>query len=149
MKTPREILLQRHQTAAPKLDVIRHDVLNAEFQAGQASRLSLISLFFQMEKVWKPVLRLLWQELIWPCRRTWAGLAAVWMALLIFNVSQRDKAELAARKLPPPSPEAILAWRQQEKLLAELIGPSAPGDAEQRKIFLPKPRTEIAEAVAV
>ena len=149
MKTPREFLFQRHQAAAPKLDAIRHDALNAEFKAGQASRLSLISLFFQMETGWKPVLRLLWRELIFPCRRTWAALAAVWIALFIFNVSQRDKAELAARKLPPPSPEAIMAWRQQEKLLAELIGPSAPDDAEQRKIFLPKPRTENAEAVAV
>jgi hypothetical protein len=149
MKTPREILLKRHQAAAPKLDAIRHDVLNAEFKVGQASRLSLISLFFQMETGWKSVLRLLWQELIWPCRRTWTALAAVWMALFIFNVSQRDKVELAARKLPPPSPEAILAWRQQEKLLAELIGPSAPGDVERRKIFFPKPRTEIAEAMAV
>jgi hypothetical protein len=142
MKPPRDILLERHQAATPKLDAIRREVLNAEFKVGQASRLSLISLFFQMETGWKPVLRLLWRELIWPCRRTWAGLAAVWIALLIFNVSQRDESELAARKLPPPSPEAIMAWRQQEKLLAELIGPSTPGDAEQRKIFLPKPRTE-------
>jgi hypothetical protein len=149
MKTPREILLQRHQDAAPKLDAIRHNALNAEFKVGQASRLSLISLFFQMETGWKPVLRLLWLELVWPYRRTWATLAAVWIALFIFNVSQRDKSELAARKLPPPSPEAIMAWRQQERLLAELIGPSVPGDVEQRKIFLPKPRTEIAEAVAV
>jgi hypothetical protein len=149
MKTPRDILLARHQAAMPKLDTIRHDVLNAEFKVGQASRLSLISLFFQMETGWKPVLRLLWRELIFPCRRTWAILAAVWIALFIFNVSQRDKAELAARKLPPPSPEAIMAWRQQEKLLAELIGPSAPGDADRRKIFLPKPRTESAEAEAV
>jgi hypothetical protein len=149
MKTPREILLQRHQAAAPKLDAIRHDALKAEFKVRQASRLSLISLFFQMETAWKPVLRLLWQELIWPCRRTWTALAAVWMALFIFNVSQRDPSELAARKLPPPSPEAILAWRQQEKLLAELIGPASPGDAERRKIFLPKPRTENAETVAV
>ena len=149
MKTPREFLFQRHQAAAPKLDAIRREVLSAEFKVGQASRLSLISLFFQMETGWKPVLRLLWRELIFPCRRTWAALAAVWIALFIFNVSQRDKAELAARKLPPPSPEAIMAWRQQERLLAELIGPSAPGDVEQRKIFLPKPRTENTEAVAV
>jgi hypothetical protein len=149
MKTPRDILLERHQATVPKLDTIRHDVLNAEFKVGQASRLSLISLFFQMETGWKPVLRLLWLELVWPCRRTWATLAAVWVALLIFNVSQRDKVELAARKLPPPSPEAVMAGRQQERLLAELIGPSAPGDVEQRKIFLPKPRTENTEAVAV
>jgi hypothetical protein len=74
----------------------------------------------------------------------------VWIALFIFNVSQRDKSELAARKLPPPSPEAIMAWRQQEKLLAELIGSSeTAGDAERRKIFLPKPRTENAEFLAV
>ncbi|MGB8369977.1 MAG: hypothetical protein ACLPYZ_13555 [Limisphaerales bacterium] len=94
-------------------------------------------------------IRLSFLKLVWPCRRTWTALAAVWIALFIFNVSQRDKSELAARKLPPPSPEAIIAWRQQERLLAELIGPSAPGDAEQRKIFLPKPRTENAEAMAV
>jgi hypothetical protein len=149
MKTPHDILLKRHQAAAAKLDAIRCGVLSAEFKVGQASRLSLISLFFQMKAGWKPVLCLLWRELIFPCRRTWAALAAVWVALFIFNVSQRDQSELAARKLPPPSPEAIMAWRQQELLLAELIGPSAPGDAERRKIFLPKPRTENAETVAV
>ena len=94
-------------------------------------------------------IRLSFLELIWPCRRTWAALTAVWVALFIFNVSQRDKSELAALKLPPPSPEAIMAWRQQERLLAELIGSPGTGDAEQRKIFLPKPRTENMEAVAV
>jgi hypothetical protein len=94
-------------------------------------------------------IRLSFLELVWACRRTWATLAVVWIALFIFNVSQRDKVELAARKLPPPSPEAIMAWRQQEKLLAELIGPPGTGDAERRKIFLPKPRTENTETVAV
>jgi hypothetical protein len=91
----------------------------------------------------------LWRELIFPCRRTWTALAAIWVLIFVFNVSQRDKSELAGRKLPPPSPEAIMAWRQQERLLAELIGPSGTGDAERRKIFLPKPRTENAEFLAV
>jgi hypothetical protein len=87
-------------------------------------------------------LRTLWLELVWPARRTWTALAAVWIVLFIFNASQRDPVKLAARKLPPPSPEAVMAWRQQEKLLAELIGPSAPSEVERQKIFLPKPRTE-------
>ena len=146
MKTPRDILLERHQATAPKLDAIRREALNV---AADVNRRKQPVRELTFAATLANAIRLSFWELIWPCRRTWAGLAAVWIALFIFNVSQRDKAELAARKLPPPSPEAIMAWRQQERLLAELIGPSAPGDMEQRKIFLPKPRTEIAEAVAV
>lgn len=145
MKTPREILLEQRRSTAPKLDAIRREIvagLNCQDTKAQNWAVKIaVSCLAGSNKVWL--------ELVWPCRRIWAGLAAVWIALFIFNVSQRDKSELAARKLPPPSPEAIMTWRQQEKFLVELIGPSAPGDAEQREIFLPKPRTEIAEAVAV
>ena len=146
MKTPRELLLERHQATTPKLDVIRREVVEV---AADVNRRKQLVHELTFAAALANAIRLPFRELIWPCRRTWTGLVAVWMALLIFNVSQRDKSELAARKLPPPSPEAIMAWRQQEKLLAELIGPSAPGDAEQRKIFLPKPRTENTETVAV
>ena len=146
MKTPREILLKQHRSAVPKLDAIRRGVVNV---AADVNRRKQPVRELTFAATLANAIRLSFRELILPCRRTWTALAAVWVALFIFNVSQRDKAELAARKLPPPSPEAILAWRQQERLLAELIGPSAPGDAEQRKTFLPKPRTEIAEAVAV
>ena len=146
MKTPREILLERHRAIEPKLDAIRQSAVAAVCDR----RISTDCVRERRSQTTATMIwRIIWHELIFPCRRTWAGLAAVWMALFIFNVSQRDKAELAARKLPPPSPEAIMAWRQQERLLAELIGPSAPGDAERRKIFLPKPRTETTEAVAV
>ena len=146
MKTPRELLLERHQATTPKLDAIRREVVEV---AADVNRRKQSVRELTVAATLAKTIRLSFLELVWPCRRTWAALAAVWMALFIFNVSQRDQAELAARKLPPPSPEAIMAWRQQERLLAELIGPSAPGYAEQRKIFLPKPRTEIAEAVAV
>lgn len=146
MKTPRDILLERHQAAAPKLDAIRREVVNV---AADVNRRSQPVRGLTFAAMLANAIRLSFLELVWPCRRTWAGLAAVWVALFIFNVSQRDKSELAARKLPPPSPEAIMAWRQQERLLAELIGPSAPGDAERQKIFLPKPRTENAQAVIV
>jgi hypothetical protein len=146
MKTPREILFQWHETTTPKLDAIRREVVEV---AADVNRRNQPVRELTFTATLANAIRLSFRELVWPCRRTWTALAAVWVALFIFNVSQRDKAELAARKLPPPSPEAILAWRQQERLLAELIGPSAPGDVEQRKIFLPKPRTENTEAVAV
>jgi hypothetical protein len=146
MKTSREILFKRHETTTPKLDAIRREVVEV---AADVNRRNQPVRKLTFATTLANAIRLSLRELVWPCRRTWATLAAVWVALFIFNVSQRDKAELAARKLPPPSPEAIMAWRQQERLLAELIGPSAPGAAEQRKIFLPKPRTENTEAVAV
>jgi hypothetical protein len=146
MKTPRDIMLARHRAVEPKLDAIRREVVDA---AADVNRRKQPVRELTFAAALANAIEVLFQELVWPCRRTWAALAVVWMALFIFNVSQQDKSELAARKLPPPSPEAIMAWRQQERLLAELIGPSAPGDAEQRKTFLPKPRTEIAEAVAV
>ncbi len=82
-----------------------------------------------------------WLELIWPYRRIWTGLAAVWILILIFNFSQRDPSELMARK-SPPSPEMILVFRQQQRLLAELIGPNEPQAVEPPKPFLPQPRSE-------
>jgi hypothetical protein len=89
-----------------------------------------------------PVLQLLWRELIWPSRRIWAGLAATWILIFVFNFSQRDPAELMARKSPPPSPEMILTFRQQEKLLAELMEPNEPQAVPPPKPFLPQPRSE-------
>ena len=142
MKTPREILFARHQAAAPKLDAIRHDVVNAEFNVGQASRLSPSEKTTKLETGATPVLRLLWRELIFPSRRIWAGLAATWILIFVFNFSQRDPAELQARKSPPPAPQMILTFRQQERLLTELIGPNEVQAVAPPKPLLPQPRSE-------
>ena len=148
MKTPRELLLARHQAAAPKLDAIRREVVTAEFKSvGQASRLSPSEMMKRSETGATPVLRLLWQELIWPSRRIWTGLAAVWVLIFIVNVAQRDPAEVLARKTPASATDAILAWRQQERMLAELMATTAPAEAEPRKTTLPRPRTESRDRI--
>jgi hypothetical protein len=139
MKTPREILLERHQTAAPKLDAIRQEVVEV---AADVNRRKQTVRELTFVAALANAIRLSFLELVWPCRRTWTALAAVWVLIFIFNVSQRDKSELAARKLPPPSPEAVMAWRQQERLLAELIGPNETRAVEPPKPFLPQPRSE-------
>jgi hypothetical protein len=87
-------------------------------------------------------IRLSFLELIWPCRRIWTGLAAIWILIFVFNFSQRDPSELMARKTPPPSPEMIMSFRQQEKLLAELIGPNETRAAEPPKPFSPRPSSQ-------
>ena len=86
-----------------------------------------------------------WLDVIWSSRRIWAGLAAVWVVLLAVNFSGRDHSQTLARKSPPSSPEMIMAFRQQERLLAELIGSSSTGEVEPQRTFLPRPRTECVE----
>jgi hypothetical protein len=130
MKTPRDILFARHQNAAPKLDAIRREILKAEFQnENQIPFLVKLPLAF-------------WRELIWPCRRIWAGLAAIWILIFVVNFSQRDKSEMMARKTPVPSPDMILVFRQQERLLAELTDQKEVPVAEPPKLFSPQPRSE-------
>jgi hypothetical protein len=136
MKTPRDILFTRHQAIAPKLDVIRREAVaglkrpDAKAQSGTANFASWC--LGGSNKIW--------EELIWPCRRIWTGLAVVWILIFIVNFSQRDSSEFMAQKTP--SPEIILTFRQQERLLAELMGSDELRAAEPPKIFSPKPRTE-------
>jgi hypothetical protein len=85
--------------------------------------------------------RLSFRELIWPCRRIWAGLAAVWILVLAVNVSMHDRSQ-ATMATTAPSAEMIMTWRQQERLLAELMDPNEPRVAVPPKPFSPRPSSE-------
>src|SRR6266536_3599576 len=69
-------------------------------------------------------LRTAWRELIWPCRRTWAGLAAAWLGIAVFNLSNTDHREIVIGKSTIPPGEMRLALQEQRRVLAEIIGPS-------------------------
>ncbi len=139
MKTPREILLQRHRATEPRLDGIRRDVI---------SRLANPP-GLRIERSLLRALHTLWRELIWPCRRTWAGLAAVWVVLLTLQLASRDPAEVAARKTPPPSPEVLMVLRQQQLLLAELVERPAPRAADRPKSAPARPRSQRPEEMGM
>jgi hypothetical protein len=98
---------------------------------------------------WFSTLNAQLSTLLWPHPKAWAGLAAVWILILAVNFSMRDKAPVRAEKSLPPSPEVIVELRQQQRLLAELIGPRDTSDADRSKSFMPSPRSEHAEMVAV
>jgi hypothetical protein len=85
-----------------------------------------------------------WHDVIWRCRRIWAGLAAVWVVILAVNFFLRVQSPAIVQS--GPSAEMILTFKDQQKILAELLTDhSVPRDAEQQKIFSPKPRTERME----
>jgi hypothetical protein len=137
MKTPREILLARHRAVEPKLDTLRREII-AELNKKEINepRLSnsVVSLFFDC-------LKNLWLELIWPSRRIWAGLAAVWILILAANLSMRDQSGIKIAKSPSSS-QMITAFRQQQQILGELIGSDDPPVAEAQKTFSPRPASE-------
>jgi len=83
--------------------------------------------------------------LFWPHPKAWAGLAAVWVFIFAVNFSMRDRTPMIAEKISPPSPEMIVELKKQQRMFAELVGSYETQDADQRKIFSPKPRSERVE----
>ena len=133
MKTPREVLLGQHQAANLRLDQIRHVVV-AELTPRPPREPGM------------PFVLKLWCELIWPCRRTWAGLAVVWVVILAVNIAARDPLPVREAHKAVPAPRSILlALKEQEQLLAELTGPLPPRQVEKPKATAPQPRSQRRE----
>lgn len=80
--------------------------------------------------------------LLWPHPKAWAGLAAVWICILVMNLSAHDGSPMTAKKSAPPSPEVMVELKKQQRLFAELAGSYEQPDADRRNVFLPKPRSE-------
>ena len=84
----------------------------------------------------------LWLEIVWPARRIWAGLAAVWVALAICNFTQAGRGETVVAKTAVPAMEMRLAFQEQQRLLAEILGSppaAAPAEPPRRS---PQPRSD-------
>ncbi len=83
------------------------------------------------------------RSLLWPHPRAWAGLAAVWLALFSLNLASREpSAQRMADRPVRPSPQMRELLRQQEQLLAELVGPIGTVAAERPKPVAPQPRSQ-------
>ncbi len=81
--------------------------------------------------------------LLWPHPRAWAGLAAVWLVILTFNLMMRDEPKIVAnRDSAPPSAEVQAALREQHRLFVELAGVPEFGAAVLPKVRAPGPRSE-------
>jgi len=86
---------------------------------------------------------------LWPYPKAWAGLAAVWVLILAMNFSVRDAKPGLVAKSAPSSPETMVELKKQQRLFAELVGANEAPDADRRKIFSPRPRSERVTIVTV
>jgi hypothetical protein len=165
MKTPREMLLAKHQAASPKLDEVRREAVNdcrrrREESLNDSSSLHASHSAFDQSLLtsaptWKGwpslAMKLLvkaWQELFVPCRRVWLGLAVVWC--VIVGLAAREDAPVIARG-PAPKAEDVLAALQEkrEMLRAELGLARVEAEAVRPPDPVIRPRSERARPVAM
>ena len=130
MKTPREVLLARHRGIEPKLEQMWPSVAAVCDRRGSRE-----------VGAHRAPLQLLWRELIWPCRRVWAGLACAWTLIIVVHVASSEPTTRDTGKTPPQSREEMQALAEQRRMLAQLIEPTAE-PSEKHKSELPGPRSE-------
>lgn len=145
MKTPRDILFARHQAVAPKLDAIRREVVAGLNNKGTKKLSWLAFLVASLLGCSNK----LWQELVWPCRRIWTGLATVWILIFIVNFSQRDNVNSVTGK-SVRSGGVVMSLQTQQRWMNELFADRAiSSEVDRPRNFSPKPRTEISEPATV
>jgi len=77
--------------------------------------------------------------MVWPCRRIWAGIAAIWVIIAGLNISQRAREEaLAAHRISPEIMRALLAV---EGFLPGPGGTKVDREAGAPKSLSPQPGT--------
>jgi hypothetical protein len=108
MKTPKEILLQRHGAVEPQLNAVRQNALAALNRPalGQACREFLLSMRWHL-----------------------AGMAAIWLTVLFlqFDSTSGPAAAIARNKIPAAR-VLLSALLQNRRELIELTGAPASGE---------------------
>ena len=98
MKTPRELILERHQSAEAKLKAIRAEDLAACARSARQRRA------VNAQPTFEPCGHRrdrLWQEALWPWRRVWIGVAAIWLVILALEPGHRRHAPNRLRQTAP------------------------------------------------
>ena len=141
MKTPREILLQRHQAAEPKLDAIREKVV-------WEGRRVAIGESKVADKATLPTRY--WHEFFFSLRWHLAGMGAAWLLIILLNLNVGHSTTLAsavpAAKIPPPQ-IILAALRENRRELLQLIQPAESREVRPTKLFPLQPRSERRDVV--
>jgi predicted anti-sigma-YlaC factor YlaD len=71
----------------------------------------------------REVLRNIWRELIWPCRRAWLGLIALLLMLAAANLRLSDHPMQLAAADSSSASAIMQSWQEQTRILVELTQP--------------------------
>ena len=130
MKTPREVLLKRHEAAEPKLDAISARVARETQQAEGSSHFGSIRSWLTLPRI------------------GWSALAAAWVVIIGLNVALREASPVPAMAVAHAlRSETLEALREQKRIYAELINSGTTVDAEQHR-STPRPQSARRPEVA-
>jgi len=82
-------------------------------------------------------------SLLWPSPKVWAGLAAVWLLLAAANRALLSAPGSFTDSGPRQADRTIAAWKEQERILAELIQPQEASTAQSSSPGKPGPRSQL------
>jgi hypothetical protein len=124
MKTPREVLLQRHQSVTPRLDAIRRNVVaDVTTPRDREPQQAIVARFLR--------------EFLLPLRWHLAGMSALWLLAALLNVDRSSTAPQTA-KASSPSPQVLAAALfENRRQLAEMI--NSPADDAATSTPVPQP----------
>lgn len=143
MKTPRKILFEHHRQAEPRLNEIRRKVL-AGLPA--LARTGMNETARVERSLSSAGLRKIWRELIWPSRRAWVGLSAVWLVIGAADLELKASSPWRLAERSAPAQVVVQAVEEQRRLLAELLPstqrPPAEPPPPEAPLPSPRPRSE-------
>lgn len=143
MKTPREILFERHQAAEPKLDAIRQMILDRRRRREEAD-----SRGGSPVRLLKSAATL--RELLLSVRWHLAGMSAAWLVAALLNVDHSSASATPTARQHTASPRQILtALRENRRQLLELIGSSITEPVPAPRTLVPQRRGELQSATAM
>lgn len=82
-------------------------------------------------------------SMVWPSPKAWAALAAVWLLLAGANRIILSPTPGLVHSSARLAPATIAAWKEQERLLAELIQPGGIPKSESLAPAKPRPHSEL------
>ncbi len=139
MKTPREVLLNRHRSALPKLDAVREQVLA---DMAQSKDHSLKPSTTQAQP--GPInLRSILRSWRWHL----AGLSTVWLAILLLQIESPVRPAPPVASHRPKTHELLMALREHRRQLAELIGASASPSSSEDPLAFPQRRSQLQPSI--
>jgi hypothetical protein len=136
MKTPREILFEKHKAAQQKLDAIRESIVSecARPRPQQAANVPTHAV---------GTLAAFWQELFWPYRRIWTGLSVVWVGIIALRLTEPGTAVRETVRVTPQMAAAVIVEQRRELalVLGDTGGPQVALPPPPQPA-LPRPRSE-------